>query len=111
MPAPRTLWTHRLVRQSLAIPNTPDYTEAEDDLVTLVQHVLEQGSDAPFLQAYDQLLRQGADQAAERLEFWAETCASTRDDPSCAIYYVSELKYDSSIVRQLGIYRLRNCAR
>ena len=80
MPAPQTLWTHRLVRQSLAIPNTPGYTEAEDALVTLVQHVLEQGSDAPFLQAYDQLLRQGADQAAERLEFWAETCASTRDD-------------------------------
>ena len=30
---------------------------------------------------------------------------------SCAICYVSELKYDSSISRQLGISRRRNCAR
>ena len=31
--------------------------------------------------------------------------------PSCAIHYASELKYDSSIVRPLGIFRLHYCAR
>jgi len=80
MPSTDTLWSRRLVRQTLAVPNTPDYTNAEEDLATLVHQVLQHGNDQPILEALDRLQAQGAHRSATLLEFWAETCASTRND-------------------------------
>ena len=77
-------WTQRLVRQTLAIPDPGDPSAstalAEDALVDLVHRVLQRGSDRPIHAALAQLLANHQDDAAERLRFWADFCASTRDD-------------------------------
>lgn len=73
-------WAQRLVRQALAVPDTSDFTDAENALVSLVHRVLQRGSDRPIRHALDQLQAQEAYDAADRLAFWVETCASTRDD-------------------------------
>jgi len=73
-------WAQRLVRQALAVPDTSGFTDAEDALVSLVHRALDRGSDRPIHHALDQLRAQESHTAADRLAFWAETCASTRDD-------------------------------
>lgn len=74
-------WTQRLVRQTLAVPDAGGaYTSAEDALVDLVHRTLQRGSDRPIQAALSQLWANNQDEAADRLRFWADCCASTRDD-------------------------------
>jgi len=59
-------WAQRLVRQALAVPDTSDFTDAENALVSLVHRVLQRGSDRPIRHALDQLQAQEAYDAADR---------------------------------------------
>ena len=77
-------WTQRLVRQALAVPHPYDddttYTSAEGTLVDLVHRTLERGSDRPIQAALTELSAHDHEDAADLLQFWADSCASTRDD-------------------------------